>query len=170
MMGTGVPADKGPNPFVGPRAFEESERELFFGRDLETRQLAALVIAQRVVVLYSPSGAGKTSLVQAGLIPLLGRQKRLVVLPVGRVVGSAAAEGGGAGSSTGNFAGNIYVRNLLVKLVGAGERGRGRRGRRSNRSQQRRGDNDGRGAAGAAGAGRWHGAAASSTPLDYRPV
>ncbi len=73
---------------MGPRAFEESERELFFGRDLETRQLAALVIAQRVVVLYSPSGAGKTSLLQAGLIPLLGRQKRLVVLPVGRVVGS----------------------------------------------------------------------------------
>jgi hypothetical protein len=58
------------NPYVGPRAFRNAE-ELFFGRDREKRELTDLLIAERVVLLHAPSGAGKTSLIQAGITPLL---------------------------------------------------------------------------------------------------
>ena len=48
------------NPFIGPRAFETGEK--LYGRSRETNQLVNLLIAERIVLLYSPSGAGKTSL------------------------------------------------------------------------------------------------------------
>ena len=73
------------SPYVGPRPFEEADSDRFFGRDKEIRQLASLVVARRVVVLYARSGAGKTSLLKAGLIPFLRQRKRLHVLPVQRV-------------------------------------------------------------------------------------
>ncbi|MEM7584999.1 MAG: hypothetical protein AAF560_16515 [Acidobacteriota bacterium] len=59
----------GPNPFVGPRPFEPGEP--IFGRDREIKDLYYLLTADRIVVLHSPSGAGKSSLIQAGLIPRL---------------------------------------------------------------------------------------------------
>ena len=99
------------NPYVGPRAYEEGERQVFFGRDQETRQLAALVIAQRAVVLYAPSGAGKTSLLRAGIVPLLKEQKRIAVLPIARVSGNLLP-----GAAT---VANIYAYNLLVTVLGA---------------------------------------------------
>jgi len=57
------------NPYVGPRAFQSGEKLPARGR--EQRELTDLLIAERVVLLYSPSGAGKTSLIQAGVTPLL---------------------------------------------------------------------------------------------------
>lgn len=56
-----------PNPYVGPRAFTTGEP--LYGRDGERAALLDLLIAERVVVLHSPSGAGKSSLLHAGLIP-----------------------------------------------------------------------------------------------------
>lgn len=70
------------NPFVGPRAIRTGER--LYGRDRETSKLFNLLIAERIVLLYSPSGAGKTSLVQAALIPRL-ESRNFTVLPVARV-------------------------------------------------------------------------------------
>ncbi len=64
------------NPYVGPRSFERSEK--LYGRDRELRQLTDRLIAERIVLLHSPSGAGKTSLVQAGLIPQLGEENFFV--------------------------------------------------------------------------------------------
>jgi hypothetical protein len=60
---------------VGPRAFRNREGELFFGREREKRELTDLLISERIVLLHAPSGAGKTSLVQAGLVPLLQKEK-----------------------------------------------------------------------------------------------
>lgn len=57
------------NPYVGPRPFQRGER--LYGREREAAKLADLLIAGRVVLLHSPSGAGKTSLIQAGLVPQL---------------------------------------------------------------------------------------------------
>ena len=57
------------NPFVGPRPIEQGEP--LYGRDVEVRELYNRLQARRIVVLHSPSGAGKSSLVQAGLIPRL---------------------------------------------------------------------------------------------------
>ena len=57
------------NPYVGPRPLELGER--LWGRDEEIAALYFLLSAERIVLLHSPSGAGKSSLVQAGLIPRL---------------------------------------------------------------------------------------------------
>ena len=75
----------GPRPFPRPekRDGEELEKQVFFGRDSERQDLYDLLIAERIVVLYSPSGAGKTSLVQAALIPDL-EDRGFEVLPVMR--------------------------------------------------------------------------------------
>jgi WD40 repeat protein len=52
-----------------------SEESVIYGRDRELRELYNLLIAERITLLHSPSGAGKSSLIQAGLIPRLrGRQ------------------------------------------------------------------------------------------------
>jgi hypothetical protein len=58
-----------PNPYVGPRAFKRGE--VLYGRDGDVLNLYYLLLAERVVLLFSPSGAGKSSLIQAGLIPRL---------------------------------------------------------------------------------------------------
>ena len=71
-----------PNPYVGPRAFRTGES--LYGRDREIRQLLDLLVAERIVLLHSPSGAGKTSLIRAGLIPRL-QEQGFTVLPVVRV-------------------------------------------------------------------------------------
>jgi WD40 repeat protein len=70
------------NPFVGPRALQPGE--LIYGREREIRRLTNLLVAERIVLLYSPSGAGKTSLIQAGLAPKL-HGRRFRVSPMIRV-------------------------------------------------------------------------------------
>jgi tetratricopeptide (TPR) repeat protein len=61
------------NPWPGLRAFTENDRDFFFGRERETSELLELVQRSSVVVLYGQSGLGKTSLLQAGLLPDLKR-------------------------------------------------------------------------------------------------
>ncbi|NJM07873.1 hypothetical protein HC891_19295, partial [Candidatus Gracilibacteria bacterium] len=70
------------NPYVGPRSFQQGER--LYGRDREAKDLLGLLIAERIVLLHSPSGAGKTSLLQAAVIPQL-RANEFSVLPTIRV-------------------------------------------------------------------------------------
>ena len=55
------------NPYVGPRPFRKGE--LLRGRDREARGLTDKLLGERIVLLHSPSGAGKTSLIQASLVP-----------------------------------------------------------------------------------------------------
>jgi hypothetical protein len=57
------------NPFVGPRPFTAGHT--LYGRAAELRDLLALILAEGVVILYSVSGAGKTSLIQSSLAPRL---------------------------------------------------------------------------------------------------
>src|SRR4051812_10607120 len=57
------------NPFVGPRPIQAGEP--LHGRDSEVLALYHRLQARRIVLLHSPSGAGKSSLVHAGLIPRL---------------------------------------------------------------------------------------------------
>ena len=65
-------------PYVGPVALGENDP--IYGRDWERAELRDLLLARGVVPMHSPSGAGKTSLVQAGLLPLL-RARNIEVLP-----------------------------------------------------------------------------------------
>ncbi len=72
------------NPYVGPRPYERQDRQNFYGRDLETRELLSLILSAREVLFYAESGAGKTSLLNAKIIPEL-EQETFDVLPVARV-------------------------------------------------------------------------------------
>ncbi len=51
--------------------YEAADADIFFGRGRETQQLAPLIHAHRLVLLYGASGTGKTSLLLAGVIPRL---------------------------------------------------------------------------------------------------
>jgi WD40 repeat protein len=56
-------------PYRGIESFRYSDHEIFFARDREARELLRFVVVYRGVLLYGESGAGKSSLINAGLIP-----------------------------------------------------------------------------------------------------
>lgn len=56
-------------PFVGLHAMKESDSERFFGRSEEVAELIDKLKGSRLIAVVAESGAGKSSLVQAGLIP-----------------------------------------------------------------------------------------------------
>lgn len=58
-------------PYPGLESFRESEADLFFGREPLVVELCQRVSASSALVVTGPSGNGKSSLVQAGLIPAL---------------------------------------------------------------------------------------------------
>ena len=64
------------NPYRGLEPFTAEHAEVFFGRDADIAALTARVLGQPVVIVVGPSGVGKSSLVQAGLIPALQRHQR----------------------------------------------------------------------------------------------
>ena len=67
--------------YPGLASFTTAQKDLFFGRKQETRDLFNLLSVERTVVLFSKSGYGKTSLLQAGVMPLLYGQM-MVPVPV----------------------------------------------------------------------------------------
>ncbi len=58
-------------PYVGLRAFEHGDAELFFGRDAAVQRLVDLLADHPTATVVGPSGSGKSSLVRAGLLPAL---------------------------------------------------------------------------------------------------
>jgi hypothetical protein len=70
------------NPFVGLRPFDPTENDLFFGRSKEIGILKNLVMTVPVLILYAPSGTGKSSLLNAGLLPLLGADVGLLPIKI----------------------------------------------------------------------------------------
>jgi WD40 repeat protein len=76
-----TPAEEGHNPYQGLLAFQPSDGDRFFGRNAEIedlwqrfRALHEQADATRLLVVYGPSGSGKSSLVRAGLVPELARR------------------------------------------------------------------------------------------------
>lgn len=83
--------NEGCAPYVGRRSFDVPDHNLFFGRDRECRELRMLWAEHPLVILHGSAGCGKTSLLRAGLSPLLAQDAD--VLPVAKVtVGSAFPE------------------------------------------------------------------------------
>lgn len=70
-------------PFVGPGPFPESATNLFFGRTREVVDVSALLERYQTVLLYSLSGAGKSSLINTRLREHLLLRNQ--VLPVVRM-------------------------------------------------------------------------------------
>lgn len=59
------------SPWLGLLSFTEETQRFFFGRDTEIREIFLRVRDQPLTVLYGQSGYGKTSLLNAGLVPKL---------------------------------------------------------------------------------------------------
>ena len=67
------------NPWPGLGSYDDSGRYKFCGRRKATNELYSLISDQTVVSLYGRSGIGKTSLLKAGVMPLLLRRGYLPV-------------------------------------------------------------------------------------------
>ena len=61
-------------PYVGLRPFDYADHEFFFGRDEQKNALYQLVDASSFVAVIGSSGSGKSSLVRAGLLPMLDKE------------------------------------------------------------------------------------------------
>ena len=59
------------SPYPGLRPFSDSDQDIFFGREHEIDDLLNRLAARRMIAVLGVSGCGKSSLVWAGLIPLL---------------------------------------------------------------------------------------------------
>jgi hypothetical protein len=57
------------NRFPGAKPFTAEDQEIFYGREKDVNDLFDLLSLKKTIVLYAESGIGKSSLVNAGLIP-----------------------------------------------------------------------------------------------------
>jgi WD40 repeat protein/energy-coupling factor transporter ATP-binding protein EcfA2 len=62
-------------PYQGLAAFRESDARFFNGRDRYVQELADKLDKSSLIAIVGPSGSGKSSLVRAGLLPLLRSQQ-----------------------------------------------------------------------------------------------
>ncbi len=61
-------------PYAGLQFFREEDKEYFFGREREIKELAELIDQNILTIVFGKSGMGKTSLLRAGLLPGLRRE------------------------------------------------------------------------------------------------
>ena len=109
------------NPYVGPRAFDAGQRKYFYGRDEEIAILEGLVITARASLFFAQSGAGKSSLLRAGLVPELTRQVQIGRGPRARIyqkmdVLPVVSVGGGIPADVHAEIPNIFVFSALLSL------------------------------------------------------
>jgi hypothetical protein len=97
------------NPYRGPREFSRGDQ--LPNRRREAQELTDRVVAERVVLLHSPSGAGKTSLIEAAVVRLLTNEG---FRPTPRLRVNAPVDKGAAH--------NRYIRSLVTYLL-AGRKG-----------------------------------------------
>lgn len=73
-----LPADIGypEHPFLGFQRFREQDACIFFGRTGEIKEILDTLENQpgKIILLFGQSGAGKSSLLEAGLLPRLGNR------------------------------------------------------------------------------------------------
>lgn len=65
-----------PYRYPGARPFAADQQHLFFGRERAVRELYNRLQLEQLVVLYSKSGLGKSSLINAGLLPRIQEEGR----------------------------------------------------------------------------------------------
>ncbi len=77
------PPEEEQNPYPGLAAFNESDADRFFGREIEVRSLWRKITSRRLVAVIGPSGIGKSSLLRAGVAPRAPPGWRVVVFTPG---------------------------------------------------------------------------------------
>jgi WD40 repeat protein/uncharacterized caspase-like protein len=76
-----LPAQPKRNPYKGLQSFDETDKELFYGRDRVIAELRAKAESNKLLVVSGASGTGKSSVIKAGLLPVL-RDEGFRILPV----------------------------------------------------------------------------------------
>ena len=59
--------------YPGLRPFDSEEQDYFFGRDEEIEAVCRLLDLDNLTILHGPSGMGKSSLINAGILPALSK-------------------------------------------------------------------------------------------------
>ena len=80
--------DEASQPYPGTRAFSAADSDRFFGRATDAARVANLWQTNRLTIMHGAAGSGKTSLLGAGVLPLL-RDVRAQILPPGPLLGNA---------------------------------------------------------------------------------
>lgn len=62
--------------YPGAQPFQTDQRDIFFGREGDVEKLYELLSLEELIVLYSKSGLGKSSLLNAGLIPRIQKDNK----------------------------------------------------------------------------------------------
>ena len=72
--------------YMGVKPFEAANRSIFFGRVEDIEGLYNLILSEKLVVLFGKSGYGKSSLLNAGVLPLFQEEeeneRRAIVVEV----------------------------------------------------------------------------------------
>jgi len=67
------------NPFKFLDAFKTKDKQYFYGREKEETSLLAAFKKSSLVILYGPSGSGKSSLINCGLIPNVRLNRNILI-------------------------------------------------------------------------------------------
>jgi len=70
------------NRYAGISPFTSELKDVFFGRDRDIEELYEQILIEKQVLLYAKSGIGKTSLLNAGVIPRLEKQKEYIPIKI----------------------------------------------------------------------------------------
>jgi WD40 repeat protein/transcriptional regulator with XRE-family HTH domain len=73
----GLAGSPGEPPFKGLQFFDEPDAAWFFGRESVARRLAERLCSEHFLAVIGASGGGKSSVIRAGLVPLLRQNSRL---------------------------------------------------------------------------------------------
>ncbi|MEU4803518.1 AAA family ATPase [Actinosynnema sp. NPDC023587] len=80
LAGPPTPTDGGVVPYPGLAPYEADDAEWFHGRQTLVGELAAKVAERRFTAVFGASGAGKSSLLRAGLVPRLTAEGTWIAL------------------------------------------------------------------------------------------
>jgi hypothetical protein len=121
LDGGGDKKEQSLDPYVGPRPFGRSVEDLerFYGRAEEMEEIISLILGNQLSLIYSQSGAGKTSLLNTKVLATLETHYGFEVLSVARVrISSTIAIGSNSFSTDVESSpiANTYVFNALQTM------------------------------------------------------
>lgn len=81
--------------YPGVQPFSIEEKDIFFGREDDTNNLFDLLMLEKVVVIFGKSGYGKSSIINAGVIPKVlesSNLRRFAYVPIKIRIGKIAGD------------------------------------------------------------------------------